>query len=167
MWPGPRSLVTTSRVSFDFLSSCYLDISVRRVCFVLLWIHKKIPHKRWVSPFGDLRIKDYSHLPGAYRSVLRPSSPSNAKASTKCPYNIFIYQHAIIEFRYIQNLIYLDIHTYSRFKTAFVLELSLYNLKIHLSNVFLKKFQIILIFFLITLKTSIFLLTKISGNVGF
>jgi hypothetical protein len=44
---------------------------------------------RWVSPFGNLRIKAYSQLPEAYRSVLRPSSPSSAKASTKCSY--FIY----------------------------------------------------------------------------
>ena len=44
---------------------------------------------RWVFPFGDLRIKVYSQLPGAYRSVLRPSSPSNAKASTKCSYYIY------------------------------------------------------------------------------
>eukprot|EP01133_Synstelium_polycarpum_P022620 gene22620-27133_t len=27
----------------------------------------------------------YSHLPDAYRSVSRPSSPVHAKASTKCP----------------------------------------------------------------------------------
>ena len=32
-WPGPRSLVTTNGVSVDVLSSGYLDISVRRVCF--------------------------------------------------------------------------------------------------------------------------------------
>ncbi len=32
-WPGPRSLVTTSRVSVDVLSSGYLDISVHRVSF--------------------------------------------------------------------------------------------------------------------------------------
>ena len=30
-WPGLRSLVTTSRVSVDVLSSGYLDISVPRV----------------------------------------------------------------------------------------------------------------------------------------
>ena len=41
--------------------------------------------KRWVSPFGDPRIKARSQLPGAYRKVLRPSSPLSAKASTKCP----------------------------------------------------------------------------------
>ena len=32
-WPGPRSLVTTNGVSVDVLSSSYLDISVRWVCF--------------------------------------------------------------------------------------------------------------------------------------
>ena len=42
-------------------------------------------HKRWVSPFGYPRINDCSHLPAAFRSVPRPSSPPGAKASTKCP----------------------------------------------------------------------------------
>ena len=41
--------------------------------------------KRWVSPFGNPRIKAYSQLPKAYRRVSRPSSPLHAKASTKCP----------------------------------------------------------------------------------
>ena len=40
----------------------------------------------WVSPFGNPRIKEYWHLPVAYRSLSRPSSPLSAKASTKCPY---------------------------------------------------------------------------------
>ena len=35
-----------------------------------------------VSPFGDLRIGARSRLPGAYRSVPRPSSALSAKAST-------------------------------------------------------------------------------------
>jgi hypothetical protein len=39
----------------------------------------------WVSPFGNRRIKAYSQLPDAYRSVSRPSSPLVAKASTECP----------------------------------------------------------------------------------
>ena len=38
-----------------------------------------------VSPFGDPRIKACSRLPAAYRSVPRPSSPLDAKASTKRP----------------------------------------------------------------------------------
>ena len=37
-WPGPRSLVTTNGVSVDVLSSGYLDISVYRVCFAILFI---------------------------------------------------------------------------------------------------------------------------------
>ena len=41
-----------------------------------------------VTPFGNPRINDRSHLPAAYRSVPRPSSPLGAKASTKCPYTL-------------------------------------------------------------------------------
>ena len=84
-WPGPRSLATTSGVSVDVLSSGYLDVSVPRVRLARLWIHRAIPPKRWVAPFGNLRIKERSPLPGAYRSVPRPSSPLDAKASTRCP----------------------------------------------------------------------------------
>ena len=102
---GPRSLAATNRVSFDVLSSGYLDVSVPRVRFLSLCIQDKIPIQipeyrsrnpkmaaaefltsvRWVSPFGNPRIKGYSHLPTAYRSVSRPSSPLSAKAFTKCP----------------------------------------------------------------------------------
>ena len=39
-----------------------------------------------VAPFGNPRIKTRLRLPGAYRSSLRPSSPSDAKASIACPY---------------------------------------------------------------------------------
>ena len=45
----------------------------------------RVPQKGWVAPFGNRRIKAYSQLPDAYRSVSRPSSPLVAKASTKCP----------------------------------------------------------------------------------
>ena len=44
-------------------------------------------YRRWVSPFGNPRIKASSQLLAAYRSVVRPSSPISAKASTKCPYD--------------------------------------------------------------------------------
>ena len=85
-WPDPRSLATTNGVSVDVLSSGYLDGSVRRVCLAKLCIHSAIPRKRWVSPFGNPRIKVCSRLPGAFRNVLRPSSPLHAKASTRRPY---------------------------------------------------------------------------------
>src|SRR5262249_25091757 len=38
----------------------------------------------WVSPFGDPEITAYVQLPQAYRSLSRPSSPLDAKASTVC-----------------------------------------------------------------------------------
>jgi hypothetical protein len=108
-WPDPRSLATTSGVSVDVLSSGYLDVSVPRVCFLtpmysgldtLMMITgnpkpesrdcsetfrpRSSSYRRWVSPFGNLRVKGCSHLTVAYRSVPRPSSPLTAKASTRC-----------------------------------------------------------------------------------
>ncbi len=47
----------------------------------------------WVAPFGDPGINDRSHLPRAFRSVPRPSSPLSAKASTRCP--CFALDHRI------------------------------------------------------------------------
>ena len=67
------------------------------VCFLLLQVLRcfsslRLPTLRynmsstyWVIPFGDLRIKGYLHLNGAFRSLSRPSSPPRAKASTVCP----------------------------------------------------------------------------------
>jgi hypothetical protein len=40
---------------------------------------------RRVSPFGYLRVKACLQLTGAFRSLPRPSSPSDAKASTMRP----------------------------------------------------------------------------------
>ena len=42
-WPNPLSLATTSGVSVDILSSGYLDVSVRQVCFLYLFIQYKMP----------------------------------------------------------------------------------------------------------------------------
>ena len=42
----------------------------------------------WVSPFGNLRIKALWRLPEAYRSLMRPSSPHDAKASVVRPYTL-------------------------------------------------------------------------------
>jgi hypothetical protein len=46
-----------------------------------------------VSPFGHPRINDRSHLPAAFRSVPRPSSPSGAKASTERPCHTHSHHH--------------------------------------------------------------------------
>ena len=54
---NPRSLAATRGISVDFFSSGYLDVSVHQVRFCNLCIQLQIPPKRWVSPFGHLRIK--------------------------------------------------------------------------------------------------------------
>ena len=41
-------------------------------------------NSKWVVPFGDPRIKACLRLPGAYRNLLRPSSPLGTKAFTSC-----------------------------------------------------------------------------------
>ena len=43
------------------------------------------PSEHRVVPFGNPRIKGYLHLPAAYRSLSRPSSPPRAKASAMRP----------------------------------------------------------------------------------
>ena len=45
-----------------------------------------IPSEYRVVPFGNPRIKGYLHLPAAYRSLSRPSSPPRAKASAMRPF---------------------------------------------------------------------------------
>jgi hypothetical protein len=108
-WPGPRSLATTDGISRQVLSqppsraaratrvlmsvppatemfqftgfaSCTYEFSTGYPC-------------GWVAPFGDPGITDRSHLPRAFRSVPRPSSPLSAKASTRCP--CFALDHRI------------------------------------------------------------------------
>ena len=83
VWPLPRSLATTSGISVDFSSSPYLDVSVQAVPFLTLFDSGK---DTWAFPmcvptFGDPWINGYLHLPMAYRSLSRPSSAPDAKAS--------------------------------------------------------------------------------------
>ena len=78
VWAPPRSLAATWGITFVFSSSGYLDVSVPRV---RPRICGYLDRSRWVVPFGNLRITGYLHLPGAYRSLSRPSSPLRARAS--------------------------------------------------------------------------------------
>ena len=79
VWPLPRSLATTNGISVDVFSSPYLDVSVQAV--PLLHLFDSVQDTlRWVSPFGNLRIKAHLQLPEAYRSLSRPSSAPDAKA---------------------------------------------------------------------------------------
>ena len=82
VWPLPRSLATTCRISVDVFSSPYLDVSVQAVPFVHLFdsMHDDGVLLHRVSPFGNPRIDAYVPLPVAYRSLSRPSSAPDAKA---------------------------------------------------------------------------------------
>ena len=79
VWPPPRSLATTSGISFDVFSSPYLDVSVQAVPLIHLF-YSVYDTFRWVSPFGNLRFSAHLQLPEAYRSLSRPSSAPDAKA---------------------------------------------------------------------------------------
>ena len=75
VWAIPRSLATTRRITIVFSSSGYLDVSVRRVrppCGVPGLQPGGFPHS---EIYG---YKGYLHLPVAYRSLSRPSSPLRA-----------------------------------------------------------------------------------------
>ena len=82
VWPLPRSLATTSGISFDVFSSSYLDVSVQTVPHVHLFYSMHVDRVLLcrVSPFGNPRIYAYVQLPVAYRSLSRPSSAPDAKA---------------------------------------------------------------------------------------
>ena len=88
VWPLPRSLATTSGISFDFSSLPYLDVSVQAVPSICLCIqhmvHGLSPVR--VSPFRYLRINAHLQLPAAFRSLSRPSSAPSAKAFALRPF---------------------------------------------------------------------------------
>ena len=83
VWAGPLSLAATRGVSFDFLSSGYLDVSVPPVA---AGSPPQPACAGWVPPFGHPRIRGRVRLPGDYRGLPRPSSASCAKASAARPY---------------------------------------------------------------------------------
>ena len=90
VWPIPLSLATTHRISVDFFSYGYLDVSVPHVPHVNLCIqltfHGSSP---WVFPHSEIcGYIAYLQLPAAYRSLSRPSSAPDAKAFTLCSYSL-------------------------------------------------------------------------------
>lgn len=79
VWAIPRSLATTEGVSFDFLSCRYLDVSVPCVRLVHLCIQCTIATEVAGFPHSEIPgSKLVCQLPGAYRRLLRPSSPPTA-----------------------------------------------------------------------------------------
>ena len=102
MWPGPTTPVQPKpfrfglfRVRSPLLTESQLFSLPRgtemvhfpRFASSTLCIHVEITghDSSGVAPFGHLRIKACLPLPEAFRSLLRPSSPLCAKASTVNP----------------------------------------------------------------------------------
>ena len=88
VWPLSRSLAATRKISFDYSSSAYLDVSVQRVPHVWLCIYHTLTVDEYcrVSPFGNLWVDGYLLLTTAYRSLSRPSSAPDAKAFALCSF---------------------------------------------------------------------------------
>ena len=74
VWALPRSLATTRGI----INLFSLPTGTKMFQFPAFASTKYVdncPSDSWVVPFGNLRIKGYLHLPEAYRSLSRPSSP--------------------------------------------------------------------------------------------
>ena len=82
VWALPRSLATTGGIIsyFLFLEVLRCFSSLRSPLYVpsvrlSTYYRDNSPSDYWVVPFGNPGIKGYLHLPRAYRSLSRPSSP--------------------------------------------------------------------------------------------
>ena len=82
LFPGRSPLLGESLVYFLFLQVLRCFSSLRSP---LHFGADNWPSASWVVPFGNPRIRGHLHLPAAYRSLSRPSSPPRAKASTRRP----------------------------------------------------------------------------------
>ena len=61
------------------------------------------PKDDWVPPFGNLRIKAYVQLPGAYRCLSRPSSAPSAKASAVRPSSLDLKWSFTVDYSSTKN----------------------------------------------------------------
>ena len=84
VWALPRSLAATYGIDcfFLFLRLLRCFSSPGSPPYVMDWRMDDTSSSYRVSPFRHLRIKDYLHLPAAFRSLSRLSSALSAKAST-------------------------------------------------------------------------------------
>ena len=74
VWAIPRSLATTGGIILLFSFPRGTKMFQFPALALTLSVSDR-PSDGRVVPFGNLRIKGYLHLPEAYRSLSRPSSP--------------------------------------------------------------------------------------------
>ena len=92
----------------------FLFLQVLR-CFSslrLLSLRCMRPSTAWVAPFGHLRISSCLRIPGAFRSLPRPSSLSEAKASS--------VRSSSLSRTYVNHAMKISLHDLSRFASEIV-----------------------------------------------
>ena len=77
VWALPRSLATTGGIIHLFSLPAGTKM-FQFPAFASIINMDTCTSCRWVVPFGNPRIKGHLRLPGAYRSLSRPSSPVRA-----------------------------------------------------------------------------------------
>ena len=97
VWAPPLSLTTTHGITVVLLSCRYLDVSVPCVR-LRLWRMTGLQPAG--LPHSDIRGSNgHLHLPAAFRSLSRPSSPPRAKASALRPYPLSSHSLATARLR--------------------------------------------------------------------
>ena len=87
---SPRSLATTSGVSFDFLSSGYLDVSIPRVRFVTLCIQVKITLKVLGCPIQTFPDQSLFSAPRNFSQSITSFIASYCQGIHQMPFSYLI-----------------------------------------------------------------------------
>ena len=90
-----------------------------------------IPSEWRVVPFGNLRIKGYLHLPEAYRSLSRPSSPPRDKASAMRPCLLSFKRFILVLVLVVECFLLSILHTRTRTVWYILLALTKILLFVH------------------------------------
>ena len=99
-YSGPRGFFLFLQVLRCFSSLRLLSLRCMR------------PSTAWVAPFGHLRISSCLRIPGAFRSLPRPSSLSEAKASS--------VRSSSLSRTYVNHAMKISLHDLSRFASEIV-----------------------------------------------
>ena len=105
VWALPRSLATTGGI----ISLFSLPAGTKMFQFPAFASTHRVddrPSGGRVVPFGNRRITGHLHLPDAYRSLSRPSSPPRAKASAVRPSILSRSVAALLRLRLILSAVF-------------------------------------------------------------
>ena len=95
LFPFRSPLLWKSKIFFLFLRLLRCFSSPGSLPDVMYWRQDDWSLSSRVSPFRNLRVKDYLHLTVAYRSLSRLSSALSAKASTLRSFSLDLSFHSV------------------------------------------------------------------------